>query len=167
MGVLTILTMTVVLAGAAIEESAETPNAPYEALAAAYDALDPEMAADAYAPDAVYAPPSGSAFLAGHEIETAFGFLAAAAEQDARLHLSFRVIRRTVSSQSGGDAGYYRLIWVSADGEERVSYGKFLTLLSHDPLEGWRFLADGFTGADAAAWDAALAQCVDGAPCAL
>lgn len=151
-----------VLAGAAFDDLG-SPNAPYDTLSAAYEALDPAIAASAYHADAVYAGPGRPDFIEGDGIQAAFGFLAGAAQRGAVLDLDFRVVRRGLAAEAGGDAGFYRLTVTEADGERRASYGKFITVLIYEE-RGWRFLADGFSGADADAW--AAAECASGAPCA-
>lgn len=157
----TVLGAAFLTSGAAMDDHA-SPDAPYHTLSAAYDALDPALAASAYHADAVYAGPGRPDFIEGDGIEAAFGFLAGAADRGAALDLDFKVVRRGLGPEAGGDAGFYRLIVTEANGESRANYGKFITVLVHGD-NGWVFMADGFSGADAAAWEAA--ECAPRAPC--
>ena len=133
-------------------------NGIYQRMSAAYAALDPQAFADIYAADTVYLRSGDSPMLFG--VDAVIGnfenFFSAVRDEDGRLELRFRVIRRECDGSICSDVGWYKLNRYDDGGAlQGTSYGRFLTSPGRSEDGLWRFLADVDTGAREAHWNAA------------
>ena len=133
-------------------------NGIYERMTAAYDRLDSEAFRDIYADDATYLRSDENPMLFG--IEAIIGnyerFFASVREENGRLELRFRVVRRECSATICSDVGWYKLNRYDGDGGlDHTSYGRFLTSPGESADGLWRFLADLDTGATEEHWQSA------------
>lgn len=146
--------------GAALAQDNDGVNGIYERMTAAYAALDSQAFADIYASDSIYLRSDESPMLVGIDpiIDNYEGFFSGVREEDGRLELLFRVIRRACSEAICSDVGWYRLDRYDGDGNlQGTSYGRFLTSPGLSDDGKWRFLADVDTGAEEEHWNDAEA----------
>ena len=142
----------------AVARDNDGANEIYQRMSAAYAALDSQAFADIYASDAIYLRSGDSPMLFGADavIGNFENFFSAVRDEDGRLELSFRVIRRECDGTLCSDVGWYKLNRYDGDGAlQGTSYGRFLTSPGRSDDGLWRFLADVDTGAREAHWNAA------------
>jgi uncharacterized protein (TIGR02246 family) len=154
---LTIL-LAVVWQATAVARDNDGANGIYQRMSAAYAALDSQAFADIYASDAIYLRSDDSPMLTG--VDAIIGnferFFASVRNEDGRLELRFRVIRRECDGTLCSDVGWYKLNRYDGDGAlQGTSYGRFLTSPGRSGDGLWRFLADVDTGARESHWNAA------------
>ena len=143
--------------GAMAQDNAEI-NGIYERMSAAYAALDSAAFADVYAADSVYLRSDENPML--HGVDAVIGnferFFSSVRDEDGRMELLFRVVKRDCSEAICSDVGWYKLNRYDSGGDlQGTSYGRFLTTPGKGDDGLWRFIADVDTGAEAEHWDAA------------
>ncbi|HBH23283.1 MAG TPA: hypothetical protein DDY13_07650 [Cytophagales bacterium] len=121
---------------------------PYEKMTEAYEKLEARLLHEVYFESALYMSPDGNqkiqkgidSFIDGFE-----GMFRNAAENGDQLRISFKIEKRMQGEKMVVDAGYYKLLVVTKERDERESYGKFVTVLKKDPADGkWKFALDGY-----------------------
>lgn len=141
---------------AAHAQDNEGINAIYERMTAAYAALDSQAFADIYAADAAYLRSDDNPMLMDIDaiIDNYERYFASVREENERLELRFRVIKRDCAESICSDVGWYRNSRYDSEGAlEGTSYGRFLTTPGRSTDGMWRFIADLDTGAVEAHWN--------------
>lgn len=128
--------------------SDEVLDRPYEKMTEAYEKLDARLLHEVYFESALYMSPDGNQKIQkgiDSFIDGFGGMFRNAAENGDQLTISFKIEKRMKDDKMVVDAGYYKLLVVPKEGEERESYGKFVTVLKKDPADGkWKFVLDGY-----------------------
>ena len=143
--------ISISLAQTSQSKQQEDWNQPYKTMIQAYKELNLELMHKVYLVSAMYLSPGNR-----QKIRTGtpsffpdFNYMFTNnKEKGDQLDLSFMIERRIPSDKTVVDIGYYKLTVEQANGIDRSSFGKFITVLEKDEKDGrWKFSVDGFSNA--------------------
>lgn len=132
-------------------------QAAYDRMTLAYELLDVDAAASAYAEEARYILPDPEReVVEGREsIREVFdSFFRAARMRQAEITIEFRFVSRNIYDDMAHDVGYYRVTGRRKGEIVSTSTGKFATVLSRSEDGMWRFMTDAYSPAPDSAFDA-------------